>query len=74
MSVEVLYKLRGTSLRVMRYELQGRTYEIQVTRYKVQVTRYKVQVTRYELLTELDEIGDNSMNRQIIFSVAIADC
>jgi hypothetical protein len=81
MSVEVPYKLRGTSLRVMRYELQGRTYEIQVTRYKVQVTRYKVQVTRYkvqvtryELLAELDEIGNNSMNRQIIFSVAIADC
>jgi hypothetical protein len=68
MSVEVQYKLRGTSLRVMRSELQGRTYEIQVTRYKVQVT------TRYELLAELDEIGDNSMNRQMIFSVDIADC
>ncbi len=66
--VEVQYKLRGTSLRIMRYELQVRTYEIQVTRYKVQVT------TRYELLAELDEIGDNSMNRQMIFSVDIADC
>jgi hypothetical protein len=53
----VQYKLRDTSLRVKRYELQGTTYE-------VQVMRYKVQVTRCELLAELGKIGDNSMNRQ----------
>jgi hypothetical protein len=36
--------------------------------------RYKVKVTRYELLAELDELGDNLMNRQMILSVDIVDC